>query len=61
MTMEQVQFRSREKVPSGVTLKPANGGQGKTGQRKGRGLSCFTLSPPGEASLFLCANSADHI
>ncbi len=42
----------------------------KTGQRwslqnrptkVGLGLGCFTPPPPVEASLFLCANSVDHI
>jgi hypothetical protein len=36
-----------------VRAKPANG--------SGLGLGCFTLPPPGEASLIWCANSADHI
>ena len=45
-------------------------GHPKTGQRwsrqnrptgRGRGLSCFTLPPPVVASLFLYANSEDHI
>jgi hypothetical protein len=47
--------------PSVVTPKPANGGQGKTGQREGAGLGCFILPPPVEASLFLCASSVDRI
>src|SRR5215472_15158665 len=41
-----------------ATLKPANGGQGKTGQRRWPGLSCFTLHTPQKASWFLCASSA---
>jgi hypothetical protein len=45
-------------------------GHPKTGQRwsgqnrptgRGRGLSCSTLQPPVEASLFSCANSGDRI
>ena len=28
---------------------------------RGLGQGCFTPSPPGEASLFLCANSVDRI
>jgi hypothetical protein len=45
-------------------------GHRKTGQRwslqnrpteSGLGLSCFTPTPPEEASLFSCANSVDHI
>jgi hypothetical protein len=38
---------------SGVTPKPANG--------RGRGLSCFTLQLPVQASLILYANSEDRI
>jgi len=48
-------------LASAVTLKPANGGQGKTGQRKWPGLGCSTLQPPVEASPFLYANSEDRI
>jgi len=48
-------------LPSVVTPKPANGGQGKTGQRERPGLSCFILPPPVAASLFSYANSEDHI
>jgi hypothetical protein len=48
--------------PSVVTPKPANGGQGKTGQREeAGGLGCFILPPPVVASLFSYANSEDHI
>jgi hypothetical protein len=48
-------------LASVVTPKPANGGQGKTGQREGRGLSSFILPPPVAASLISYANSEDHI
>jgi hypothetical protein len=44
-----------------VTPKPANGGQGKTGQRKRPGTQCSILQPPVEASLFSYANSEDRI
>jgi hypothetical protein len=49
------------KPPSVVTLKPANGGRGKTGQREWPGLCCFTLPNPVSASLILCANCAGRI
>jgi hypothetical protein len=44
---------SPQKRPMRVTSKPANG--------RGRGLSCFTLQLPVQASLILYANSADRI
>jgi hypothetical protein len=58
-TVSMLLRREGETVtPSVVTLKPANGGQGKTGQRRWPGLCCSTLQTP---LLALCANSADHI
>ena len=51
----------RQIAASVVTLKPANGGHGKTGQGRWPGLGCFTLHTPQEASLFLCASCADRI
>jgi hypothetical protein len=44
---------SPQNRPMRVTSKPANG--------RGRGLSCFTLQLPVQASLILYANSADRI
>src|SRR5260370_41687439 len=44
---------SPQNRPTVVRAKPANG--------RGRGLSCSTLQPPVEASLFSYANSADRI
>jgi hypothetical protein len=44
---------SPQNRPTVVRAKPANG--------RGRGLSCSTLQPPVEASLFLYANSAGRI
>jgi hypothetical protein len=48
-------------VASVVTLKPANGGQGKTGQREWPRPVLFTPPTPVGASLFLCANCAGRI
>ena len=44
-----------------ATLKPANGGRGKTGQRKWPGLRCFNLSALVVASPFLFASFAGRI
>ena len=50
-----------EDITSVVTPKPANGGQGKTGQRKGPETKLFYPAACCEASRFSCANSADRI
>jgi len=48
-------------MPSVVTLKPAKGGQCKTGQRSDRDFVVFTLQTPVVASLFLYANFVGRI
>ena len=48
-------------LTSVATLKPANGGRVKTGQRKWPGLRCFNLSALVVASPFLSASFAGRI